>query len=156
MRSMIGTSADSEGTKEPQCAISTIIANCRRYVDFPAMFGPVSTIIFSFGEPRLMLFGTNSPALIEFSTTGCLPDRISIFFLLLKVGLEYEFLSAISANPAATSITATTLEICAKSSSYSVTKSNNADRVSCSKFTNISCVTVISFSSVVSGGKRNL
>ena len=44
IRSQIPILAESAGTKEPICAISTISAVWRIYVDFPAMFGPVSSI----------------------------------------------------------------------------------------------------------------
>ena len=39
-RSTTPIRADDAGTKLPHCAISTISATWRRYVDFPAMFGP--------------------------------------------------------------------------------------------------------------------
>jgi hypothetical protein len=35
--------ADAAGTNDPICAINTISAVCRRYVDLPDMFGPVMT-----------------------------------------------------------------------------------------------------------------
>ena len=46
MRSTTPMRALAAGTKLPTCASSTISATCRRYVDLPAMFGPVSTTIW--------------------------------------------------------------------------------------------------------------
>ncbi len=41
IRSTIHILAESAGTKEPVCAISTISAVCLIYVDLPAILGPV-------------------------------------------------------------------------------------------------------------------
>ena len=41
IRSTIHIFAESAGTKEPVCAISTISAVCLIYVDLPAILGPV-------------------------------------------------------------------------------------------------------------------
>ena len=43
IRSMIGRVASRAGTNDPACAIRTMMAVCRRYVDLPPMFGPVNT-----------------------------------------------------------------------------------------------------------------
>ena len=45
MRSHTPIVASSAGTYEPICASSTMLAVWRRYVDLPAMFGPVRTMI---------------------------------------------------------------------------------------------------------------
>ena len=63
--------ADCAGTNEPVWAMSTIRATCRSRADFPAMFGPVSTIIWVSLLSRVMSLGTySSPAGIMVSMTG--------------------------------------------------------------------------------------
>ena len=78
MRSTRPIDAAEAGTKLPHCAISTISATCRRYVDLPAMFGPVSTMICPSLDDRCASFGTNAPALSDRSTIGCRASRSSI------------------------------------------------------------------------------
>ena len=68
--------ADCAGTKLPICAISTINPTCRRIVDLPAMFGPVSMITRASSLSCTSL-GMNLSRGIIRSTTGCRPARIS-------------------------------------------------------------------------------
>ena len=63
------------GTHEPMCAKNTISAFCRKYVLFPAIFGPVTTA--KQPSDKEVLFGTNSPSGKCICTTGCLPSSIS-------------------------------------------------------------------------------
>ena len=50
--------AASAGTKLPTCAMSTMRATCRMYVDLPAMLGPVSTISDVPACPSAVSLGT--------------------------------------------------------------------------------------------------
>jgi hypothetical protein len=43
IRSTIPSLASRAGTNYPACAINAMSAVCRKYVDFPPMFGPVNT-----------------------------------------------------------------------------------------------------------------
>ena len=69
-RSTTPIRADRAGTGSPAWASSAISAFCRRYVDLPAMFGPVSSNTRRSGE-RSQSFGMNGacPARAA-STTG--------------------------------------------------------------------------------------
>lgn len=40
-RSMTCSAANLAGTKQPACAMTAISATCRRWVDLPAMLGPL-------------------------------------------------------------------------------------------------------------------
>ena len=76
--STVPISALSAGTKHPVCAISTIRAVWRIYVDFPAILGPVIrsmlwSVLFTY-----VSFDTNVPPSDVCSITGCLPPFISI------------------------------------------------------------------------------
>ena len=68
--------AAAAGTGRPACASTTISAFCRRKVDLPAMFGPVSSSTRRSGD-RSQSFGTKAavPASAA-STTGCRPASI--------------------------------------------------------------------------------
>ena len=72
MPSTMPISAEAAGTKQPTCAMMTITATCRMYVDLPAMLGPVIIETrFWFGSISRS-FGTNGvepPS--SASTTGC-------------------------------------------------------------------------------------
>ena len=59
MRSTSPISALSAGTKLPICAINTISATWRMYVDFPAMFGPVTIATRKFSPSSAVSLGTN-------------------------------------------------------------------------------------------------
>ena len=75
-RSTIPISASAAGTNEPICAMITISATCRMYVDLPAMFGPVMMMSW-FSEPSSSVsFGTNRSASGICSTTGWRPSLI--------------------------------------------------------------------------------
>ena len=65
-------SAALAGTKQPICAMMTMTATCRIYVDLPAMFGPVMIDTrFWFGSISRS-FGTNGVLPVSSaSTTGC-------------------------------------------------------------------------------------
>jgi hypothetical protein len=80
-RSTMPIWADSAGTKEPICAMMAISAFWRRKVDFPAMFGPVTSQMERLSSPdRSQSLGTNacSPARASaISTTGWRPATIS-------------------------------------------------------------------------------
>ena len=70
MRSTTRRRASAAGTKLPACASNTTSATCRMYVDFPLMFGPVTTATRR-SSPRRVSFGTN-PGSVR-STTGWRP-----------------------------------------------------------------------------------
>ena len=75
-------SAFAAGTKEPMCANITIIATCRMYTLFPAILGPVIIIVRFSPSSRKVSFGTNASPFNAFSTIGCLPSEILIYFIL--------------------------------------------------------------------------
>ena len=65
------------GTNEPTCAITASVATWRMYVDLPAMFGPVMSMIWSVVVLRNAPFGTNGSASASCSTIGWRPSTIS-------------------------------------------------------------------------------
>ena len=85
-RSTTPTCARRAGTNEPIWARITISAICRMNVDFPAMFGPVtshkraarsSPSVLESGEASSETsFGTKRPAAASRSTTGWRPSSI--------------------------------------------------------------------------------
>ena len=89
---------DDAGTNEPICAITAIVATWRMYVDFPAMFGPVMSIIWSVVVLRNAEFGTNGSASGSCSIIGCLPSVISRTSESSTTGLTYPAASARSAS----------------------------------------------------------
>ena len=75
------------GTKQPICAIRTIIAVCRMNVDLPDIFGPVIIMsLLSFMSSRAS-FGVNGLSPSIFSITGCLPSLMSITLSRVISGL---------------------------------------------------------------------
>ena len=70
MLSTMPISADDAGTKLPICAISTIRAIWRIYVDLPAILGPVMIATLSLLLSRYTSFGTNGASFKSASTTG--------------------------------------------------------------------------------------
>ena len=84
--STIPISALCAGTKLPICAIKTISAIWRIYVDLPAMLGPVISAIVFFLLSRVALFGTNGTPFIRSSTTGWRPPVMFIVSPLLTTG----------------------------------------------------------------------
>ncbi len=76
----------SAGTNEPICAINTINAVWRIYVDLPAILGPVITAILFLPLSRYVSLATNKSLLIIFSTTGWRPFLISIQPFLFITG----------------------------------------------------------------------
>ena len=74
--STMPTRAALAGTKLPICAISTISATCRMYVDLPAMFGPVMIATRPPSGLRFVSFGTKRESFNTCSTTGCRPAVI--------------------------------------------------------------------------------
>ena len=64
------------GTNEPICASTTSSAVCRRYVDLPPMFGPVSRMKRARSSPRCRSFGTNDEP-SSASITGWRPSTMS-------------------------------------------------------------------------------
>ena len=81
--SVIGISALSAGTKEPICESSTIKDISLRYVDLPAIFGPVINENLDLVVENE--FGTYLSVLA--STTGCLPSFIVNSPLSIIIGL---------------------------------------------------------------------
>ena len=77
IRSTTPMLADSAGTKLPVCAMRTITAAWRMYVDLPAMLGPVSRMMRDSG-PRWTSLGTYIPASRVSSTTGWRPSLMTI------------------------------------------------------------------------------
>ncbi len=94
---------DPAGTKEPAWASITSSAACLRYVDFPAMFGPVTSIILFSGTSSVSL-GTHSPTGRMLSSTGCLPSLITRQGSRDSSGLTHPPFSAASARDESTSI----------------------------------------------------
>ena len=86
------------GTKEPICAIRAMIAVCRIYVDLPAILGPVITAMRLSVQSSEVSLGTKREWESTFSTTGCLPSRISSLSPRLTSGFVYLFLTAASAS----------------------------------------------------------
>ena len=78
IRSQIPILALSAGTNDPICAIKTISADWRIYVDFPAIFGPVMMETRFFLSSSSVSFAINILSGVIFSTTGCLPPLMSI------------------------------------------------------------------------------
>ncbi len=72
-RSATPIDASSAGTNDPICARMTISATCRIYVDLPAMFGPVITMIWFDMPSSSVSLGTKRSAPGRFSTTGWRP-----------------------------------------------------------------------------------
>src|SRR6266576_2581579 len=68
-RSTTGSFAVRAGTNEPACAMRQSSAVCRRYVDFPPMFGPVRITSWCVAPSSATSFGTNASATYR-STTG--------------------------------------------------------------------------------------
>ena len=111
IRSTTPIFALSAGTKLPICAISTISAVWRMYVDFPAMFGPVIMEIRFLWLSRYVSFGMNISFSIICSTTGWRPFRISMRPVSLILGRTKLFLCATSAREAKTSRAATAFAV---------------------------------------------
>jgi len=86
------------------------------YVDLPPMFGPVINMILLLFSSKKVELGTKSPFEITFSTTGCLPSLILIISELSITGLQYLFLSDISAKEESTSIVDNNFEMLANRS----------------------------------------
>lgn len=80
-----------QGTKEPICAITAMMAFCRRKVDLPAMFGPVSSQISELSSLRQQSLPTKAPAWsrsIASSTTGWRPSATSKTRELSRTGRQ--------------------------------------------------------------------
>ena len=76
-RSTTPMTALCAGTNEPICAMSTMSAVWRMYVDLPAMFGPVTMATRSSASLRNVSFGTKRLSFCACSTTGWRPSRMS-------------------------------------------------------------------------------
>ena len=88
MRSTTPMWALCAGTNEPICAMSTISATCRIYVDLPAIFGPVMMLTRSSFAPMWVSLGTKNASPRIFSTTGWRPSWIWITPLSSTVGRQ--------------------------------------------------------------------
>jgi len=150
--STIPISALAAGTNPPICAIMTISAVCRIYVDFPAMFGPVIIAICLSPQSSSVSFGMNTAEFFILSTTGWRPSLILITSDISTVGITYLFFSATAAREQSTSSVAIAwavvciLEIC------SATASRILQKVSYSMATILlSASTICSSTSLICG-----
>ena len=99
--------ASAAGTKHPIWAINVISAACLMNVDFPAMFGPVTTHILTSSLDNRRSLGTKDPKGFALSTIGCRPSLISMTPSKFKLGLTYAWPTETSAQAVKTSICAT-------------------------------------------------
>ena len=94
------------GTKLPICASKAISAFCRKKVDLPAMFGPVSNQIALFDKSQSLAINGSPLFISACSTTGCRPPEMSNAQLSSTTGLHQLFFSDKSASELAKSISA--------------------------------------------------